>query len=519
MQATSLTSRFRRDVGVGRWAWWRLPVALRCYVATVALGGAVAIGVAAYYTQWHTQDIAKFLLLMCCAVISVASNPRIVYTSTGLTRDFTTIWVLPTAILLPPVYAALISIPMYATLHLWVHRGVVHRTVFTAASISICYAMASMVFHLLPGSFAGGSVGSGMHAFTWALSVAGCYVLGGRAQHFMIFGAVKLSNPSARVLRMDWNRDALQGLFIEVDLCVLITLAVALSPALVLVAVPTVLLVRVFLVHPVLVAQSRVDAKTGLLNVSTWETEAQVELSRTVRTRNALALAILDIDHFKLVNDTYGHLVGDRVLKAVADAIMGQSRDYDKVGRFGGEEFVLLLAQADEDDACRIAERLRIHIGELAVPIDDRPEAPRVRVTISIGVSAMERNQPRDLTDLLTAADSALYQAKQTGRNRVCVAGPVRPGEFAAEITARLDTAAVATASAGGIQHLDAGCLGTVRLDAPPAGNGTAAGHGTHAGNGAHAGNAGNGTAAAPSQRSSVRSDPAGASLCPQRLL
>jgi diguanylate cyclase (GGDEF)-like protein len=135
-----------------------------------------------------------------------------------------------------------------------------------------------------------------------------------------------------------------------------------------------------------------------------------------------LAVALVDIDHFKLVNDTHGHLVGDRVLRALADALSSQLRDYDRAGRFGGEEFVLLLAQTNEADACRIAERLRSHVAGLAVPIDDRPDAPCVRLTISVGVSAIDRDAAdRGLTDLLAAADSALYHAKQSGRNRVAV--------------------------------------------------------------------------------------------------
>jgi diguanylate cyclase (GGDEF)-like protein len=176
----------------------------------------------------------------------------------------------------------------------------------------------------------------------------------------------------------------------------------------------------------VLVAQSRTDAKTGLLNVSTWESEAEVELSRATRTRNPVALALVDIDHFKLVNDTYGHLVGDRVLRAIAEALTGQSRDYDRAGRFGGEEFVLLLAQTREDDACKIAERLRGYIEDLVIPTADRPDAPTVSVTISVGVTAMARGESFELTDLLAAADSAMYAAKQAGRNRVAFAPPLR---------------------------------------------------------------------------------------------
>jgi diguanylate cyclase (GGDEF)-like protein len=242
----------------------------------------------------------------------------------------------------------------------------------------------------------------------------------------MIVIAVKLSDPSVRIWRMEWNREALQGLFVEIDLCVLITLAVALSPALVVLALPTVLLVRRFLVHPALVAQSRIDSKTGLLNVSTWEREAEGELSRTVRTRSSMALALVDIDHFKVVNDSYGHLVGDRVLKTIAQALTSQSRDYDRAGRFGGEEFVLLLAQTGEHDACKIAERLRGYVASLAIPTDDRPDAPTIKVTISIGVTAVARGESYELTDLLAASDSAMYAAKQACRNQVAFAPPLR---------------------------------------------------------------------------------------------
>jgi diguanylate cyclase (GGDEF)-like protein len=514
MGASVLAGCIKRRLAIRDWGWWQLPLPLRCYVAAVPVATTVTIGTASAYTDWSLADLGKFLLLMACALTSVAFTPRVMYTTGGVTKDFTTLWVLPTAVLLPPIYAAIVPIPIFAVLHLCVHRGVPHRTVFTAASVSLCYTVVSLVFRSVPSSFAGESVGSGMHALTWSAMVAACYLIGSRMQVLMIGGAVKLSDRRVRVLRLEWNRDGLQALFVEVDLSVLVTLAVGLSPALVIFALPTVLLVRRYLVHPLLVAQSRVDAKTGLLNVSTWEKEAEVELSRAVRTRSSLALAILDIDHFKRVNDTYGHLVGDRVIKAVADAIKGQSRDYDKVGRFGGEEFVLLLAQADEDDACRIAERLRTHIGELAVPVDDRPGAEVVHVTISIGVSAIERGITRDLTDLLTAADFALYQAKQAGRNRVAAA-PVRPGEFAAEIVGRLD--AVSLGTANGTAR-----LATARLD-------TVAMNGAHAGNGNGNGN-GSGTTQArlsdahlgaaqvvPGTRSSVRSDQAGASLCPRR--
>src|SRR5260221_4467872 len=99
MEAASLTSRIRRHCVIRDWAWWQLPVLMRCYVAVVPFGAAVTIGVAAAYTDWRLTDLAKFLLLMVCGAISVAVTPRIAYTVPGVTDGFTTAWVLPTAVL------------------------------------------------------------------------------------------------------------------------------------------------------------------------------------------------------------------------------------------------------------------------------------------------------------------------------------------------------------------------------------------------------------------------------------
>ena len=168
----------------------------------------------------------------------------------------------------------------------------------------------------------------------------------------------------------------MQGDFAEFDLGVLITVVVAVNVALAVFAVPTVLLVRRFMMHAQLLAQSRIDTKTGLLNASTWEREAAVEITRAVRTGTPLALALVDIDHFKVVNDTYGHLVGDKALRAVTDALRSQLRAYDLAGRFGGEEFVVLLPQAREMDAINVAERLRAHIAAMSIPVGDDDRRP-----------------------------------------------------------------------------------------------------------------------------------------------
>jgi diguanylate cyclase (GGDEF)-like protein len=163
-------------------------------------------------------------------------------------------------------------------------------------------------------------------------------------------------------------------------------------------------------------AAARVDAKTGLLNAVAWEELTRRELIRSRRTGGAVAVLIVDIDRFKLINDRYGHLAGDAVLRDIAGALANGVRASDVVGRFGGEEFVVVLPGAGSREALRIAERLRARIRELGVAgTDDRP------LSVSIGVACA----PLDgiaLDDLLLAADAALYRAKECGRDRVLLA-------------------------------------------------------------------------------------------------
>jgi diguanylate cyclase (GGDEF)-like protein len=261
---------------------------------------------------------------------------------------------------------------------------------------------------------------------TWTLAVLVCEVIGWGGHHTLILMAVKLTSPSARLSALAISREALHADFAHLDLGILITVAVGVNPVLALFGLPTVLLVRRFLVHEVLVAEARTDAKTGLLNLSTWEREAETEVSRALRTRSPLSVLLVDIDHFKTVNDTHGHLVGDRVLRAMTDALTSQLRDYDRAGRFGGEEFVVLLPQTTQCDAHTIADRLRGHIAALTVSVNDKDNAAMVSLTISIGVAGMDGTSG-ELTELLAAADAALYYAKQAGRNRthVFTAGPL----------------------------------------------------------------------------------------------
>jgi diguanylate cyclase (GGDEF)-like protein len=165
---------------------------------------------------------------------------------------------------------------------------------------------------------------------------------------------------------------------------------------------------------PAAAAAARTDAKTGLLNATAWQREADAEVARAQRAGSPLALLLVDVDHFKRVNDSHGHLIGDEVLRALATELRQQVRESDVVGRFGGEEFTVLLPRTDGAGAYGIAERLRANAATLSVAAADT----RINVTVSIGVAVLGQHG-HDPFELLTAADVALYRAKDAGRDQV----------------------------------------------------------------------------------------------------
>lgn len=165
---------------------------------------------------------------------------------------------------------------------------------------------------------------------------------------------------------------------------------------------------------------STIDGLTRLCNRRSFLERGEIELSRARRSGDTpMACVMLDLDHFKKINDTYGHHAGDQVLVAAAAILAESRRPYDEVARFGGEEFVLLLPNTSADAARHVAERIR---GLLAgTPVES--DGHRIPMTASFGVAALPAREITCLNDLLKAADRALYVAKETGRNRVCVDG------------------------------------------------------------------------------------------------
>jgi diguanylate cyclase len=162
---------------------------------------------------------------------------------------------------------------------------------------------------------------------------------------------------------------------------------------------------------------SRVDGLTGLYNRHFWEEQFVMEYKRDKRSENPSALIMLDIDNFKVVNDTYGHPAGDEVIKILAEIIKKTTRETDISGRYGGEEFAIILPDTPVANVEFVAERIRRLVEKCTVVYDEID----IKFTISMGIAGFKLTH-KDSTQWLDTADKALYQAKESGKNRVILA-------------------------------------------------------------------------------------------------
>ena len=156
---------------------------------------------------------------------------------------------------------------------------------------------------------------------------------------------------------------------------------------------------------------ARLDSLTTLLNRRAWTESANLEHERSVRHAHNFCIIMIDVDHFKLFNDTFGHPAGDDCLKQVGSAILRASREIDLIGRYGGEEFVVMAPETDREGAMQLAERIRQTVLELAIPHPSAPSGDRI--TVSLGVATHETST---LEHVILRADRALYRSKEQGK-------------------------------------------------------------------------------------------------------
>jgi diguanylate cyclase (GGDEF)-like protein len=339
--------------------------------------------------------------------------------SADLKRDMTSVWSVAAAVALTPGLAVLLHVTVLG--YLWFRQERPAGEIFYRKFCSSCTAVlgclgANAVMH------AGASVWTSLPwMLAGAVSVLVVIVVHTCINRSLVTGALLILGVRGKELL--GSQDDNLGELATLCLGGLVALAALHEPWLcVLVLAPMVTLQRGALVRELETAAST-DSKTGLLNAIAWEHLATRELARAARNKYELAVLLIDIDRFKLVNDRFGHLAGDVVLRGVGRCLEAGVREFDAVGRFGGEEFVVVLPEATDVEALIVAERLRSRVNDLRVSamVDGVDSFDDQDMSVSIGVASSPTDGV-ELADLLMAADGALYAAKASGRNCVVLA-------------------------------------------------------------------------------------------------
>lgn len=419
---------------------WPIAAARRgllAYMIPIDLAASALAILAVVGLRGETSDWWSLLLLTAVAIGFEEGARRAarlqIRLSAPLRSDMTSVWAIAGAVTLPAGMAVLLLAAVL--LHVWFRQQrpageALYRKAFVAATALLGCLAAGQAADLSAGA---------VRNLPWALSgtlpvVAA--MLAYTAVNRLLVTIVLVSQGHRGRDLLGTGHDNLVEL---ATLCLggLVSLAVLHQPWLVLLAIAPMVTVQRGALMKELETAATTDPKTGLLNAVAWEHVGQRELARAERQNYAVAVLIVDIDRFKLVNDQHGHLIGDTVLRGVGRCISSAVRQFDSVGRFGGEEFVALLPDADDTTALVVAERVRasvnrLHVSDLVDSVS--PEDDDV-LAVSIGVSCSPIDGA-ELSDLLHAADGALYRAKAAGRNRVVLAnrgtGPSVPQTISA---------------------------------------------------------------------------------------
>ncbi|MFC9691068.1 diguanylate cyclase [Kribbella sp. NPDC056951] len=414
-----------------RWALWSAPSVVLGYVLIVDALALAVVGVSFIDLDVRSDDWIRFAALVVGSALHVEAGREIErlreVVSEGSTYvNLKSMWIFAAILILPPPLA--IAVIAVSYVHSWarLRRSPPHRGYFSASTVVLGSAVAVMCLRTInpdndPG-FAGGLIG--------LIAVTAAALAYWLINFALVVGAVLLSNPDA-------NASKALGQLSD-QLIVAGAQGLGISTAALLMYQPwlsVALLITVLGLHrALLVGQfqfaARTDQSTGLANTMFWHEIAAKELERAQNTNTPLGILYLDLDHFKNVNDTHGHLAGDQVLKAIAAELKHEIRTDDLIGRLGGEEFAILLPNTSSADTLHTAERIRHRISSLVVTVTAPTGTTLVDgLTCSIG-AATYPTAGHSLDVLLMAADTATYAAKESGRNRVVTAPNRTPGQL-----------------------------------------------------------------------------------------
>ncbi|GAA1113887.1 GGDEF domain-containing protein [Kribbella jejuensis] len=411
---------------VRSWALWTLTVPAFLVVVLVDLA-AVGYGVHAFAEGPSWRELDVVFALTVSALISVEGARRVESRRRrggALHKDLAPAWMIAAAVILHPALAILVAVLLRIWWRIRAGRCIPYRWAFSTAVHVLAVGAAHAVFvsahHLTGDSGLGLVISMAGGAFAYVVTDT---LLCGLAISLIIPG----SNRQETIGGLD-------------DLCTdataatlgcLLAAACLVTPWFAFVAIPITLTAQRALLLGQLETEAQTDPKTSLTRVDWWRRRTE-QMLRTARNQHEpMAVLLVDIDHFKQVNDRHGHLVGDEALRAVATILRSAIRVKDVIGRFGGEEFVIALPDTGIDEATVTADRLRNAVGSsplaamCAGVLDDPDLDPDTfHLTVSIGV-AVYPNDGASVDDLLLRADRAMYAAKAAGRNRVRLAADV----------------------------------------------------------------------------------------------
>jgi diguanylate cyclase (GGDEF)-like protein/putative nucleotidyltransferase with HDIG domain len=323
------------------------------------------------------------------------------------------VFLIPAILLLPPELLALVAIVQH------VPEWLKERYPWYIQSFNICvFTLANLLSWLVAHEILHATALIGNSDLRFALAGLAACVLYVAVNHVVLAPMLRFArNLSLRELRdSTFSFESLSTDFVLATLGLVVAAFWQWNAWLIPFAIAPLLLIHRSLSVPQLQAEARVDAKTGLFNARHFANVLSEELARAARFERPMSLIMADLDLLRDINNTYGHLAGDAVLKGIAEIFRQQLRHYDVPARFGGEEFSILLPETPPDQALEIAERIRRAVAAREFEVETSSEP--IHATISLGVAGFPRDGA-DANELVHQADLAVYRAKLQGRNRV----------------------------------------------------------------------------------------------------